>query len=117
MNTFVLFLAMELFLGIECDLSSRQQTESEDNEGKAVTTGPNYAGCEDNGLPVAFTEKKACRELKLSCSKLFCKCNMKLKSSLGKSKKARRCKEKLSPKEGNSFVKSFCNKSCKECCT
>lgn len=115
MKAFVLFLAMELFLWIECDLSSGPQTESEEANEKAVTTGPNFAGCEDKGLPVAFTEKKACKKLKLSCSELFSKCDMKLKSSLGNTKKARRCKKKLSPTERNSLVKSFCNKSCKEC--
>ena len=71
--------------------------------------------CQDRGLPRKLSKDKNCKRLKLSCTKLKSKCNGKLGSSLGKSASAKKCRKKLSSAEKNTRVKSFCNKSCKEC--
>ena len=80
---------------------------------RSLEVGANI--CKDIGLPKRLSKDKNCKRLKLSCSKLRSKCNSKLGSSLGKSASAKRCLKKLSSSEKNQRVKSYCNKTCKEC--
>lgn len=80
-----------------------------------ITVEVRASNCKDRGLPRRLSKDKNCKRLKLSCTKLKSKCNGKLGSNLGNSASARKCRKKLSSSERNTRVKSFCNKSCKEC--
>ena len=71
--------------------------------------------CYDVRLPKKLSTDKNCKRLKVSCKKLTSKCNVKLGSSLGNSASARKCLKKLSSSQKNTKVKSWCEKSCKEC--
>ena len=80
-----------------------------------ITVQVRASNCKDRGLPKKLSKDRNCKRLKLSCNKLRSKCNGKLGSSLGNSASARKCLKKLSSSEKNTMVKSYCNKSCKEC--
>ena len=80
-----------------------------------ITIQVRASNCKDRGLPQKMSKDRNCKRLKASCNKLKSKCNGKLRSSLGKSASSKKCLKKLSSSEKNTKVKSYCNKSCKEC--